>query len=208
MKDSGPSGGGCSPPAGGCGSGWFDNSSCSCKPASAEGCYNVSASSCGSGFTWDASACTCRSNTPSGGGGSCGSGTYWTGSYCKEYSEGSTPAGGGGYTNTQTQYEDPATACARGTNCTWTGSSCNCTPSGGSSGSSTPAPEQPQQSTPQPEQPAPQPVPDSGSSGGSSGGSCPEGSYMKDGACVSGVQGVSTVRGIFKQLLDLFSVWF
>ena len=91
--------GSCNPPAGGCGSGWFDQASCSCKQASSQGCYNVSASSCGSGFYWDSSACTCRSSgststsgggsttTSSGssGGGSCPSGYHWmsdSGGWC------------------------------------------------------------------------------------------------------------------------------
>lgn len=122
-----PTGGGgnyCQPPAGGCGSGYFDNNSCSCKAASAQGCYNVSASSCGSGFYWDSSACTCRSNTPTGGGStSCGSGYYWNGSYCAQ-SGGSTSGGGSTYPQPNT---DPATACTQGTGCSWNGSSCQCT---------------------------------------------------------------------------------
>ena len=106
----------CSPPPGGCGSGWYDNSSCSCKAASSQGCYNVSASSCGSGFYWDSGACTCRSSgtsssstgtTSTSGGtssGSCPSGYHWmsdNGGWCM--SDGTT--GGGGTTSTPTSTE-------------------------------------------------------------------------------------------------------
>ena len=80
----------CSPPAGGCGSGWFDSASCSCKQSSSQGCYNVSASSCPSGWYFDSGLCTCRQNptgTSSGGSssGSCPSGSHWmseNGGYC------------------------------------------------------------------------------------------------------------------------------
>ncbi len=99
----------CSPPAGGCGSGWFDTGSCSCKQASSQGCYNVSASSCGSGFYWDSSACTCRSSGTSTSGtssptptssstGSCPSGYHWmsdNGGWCM-----SDSAAGNGSTST------------------------------------------------------------------------------------------------------------
>lgn len=110
----------CSPPSGGCGSGWFDSSSCSCKAASSEGCYNVSASSCGSGFTWDASACTCRSSgtsssstgtTSTSGGtssGSCPSGYHWmsdSGGWCM--SDGTTGGSSGGTTSTSTSTSTP-----------------------------------------------------------------------------------------------------
>lgn len=100
----------CSPPSGGCGSGWFDYGSCSCKAASSQGCYNVSASSCGSGFYWDSGACTCRSSTSTSGGtttsgggttsGSCPSGYHWmsdSGGWCM--SDGTS---GGGSTPTST----------------------------------------------------------------------------------------------------------
>lgn len=119
--------GSCSPPPGGCGSGYFDSGSCSCKPASSQGCYNVSASSCGSGFTWDAGACTCRStsNQPSysGGGASpatssnCGSGYAWNGSYCAPTSGGTsggssssypTPSGSGSYPTPSYSYPSPS----------------------------------------------------------------------------------------------------
>lgn len=108
------SGASCSPPSGGCGSGWFDSSSCSCKQASSQGCYNVSASSCGSGFYWDSSACTCRSSgssststgtsTPTSSGstsGSCSSGYHWmsdNGGWCM--SDGAASSGGSTTTTT------------------------------------------------------------------------------------------------------------
>lgn len=102
----------CQPPSGGCGSGWFDYGSCSCKQASTQGCYNVSASSCPSGWYFDSAACTCRQSTSSGtsGGstgtssGSCQSGYHWmseNGGYCMPDSApsgssgGSTSSGGG-----------------------------------------------------------------------------------------------------------------
>ena len=115
----------CSPPAGGCGSGWFDSSSCSCKQASSQGCYNVSASSCGSGFYWDASACTCRSSgssSPSSGGtsstptssgtssGSCPSGYHWmsdNGGWCM--SDGAANSGSAN-TSTSTSTPPPSTS--------------------------------------------------------------------------------------------------
>ena len=78
----------CSPPAGGCGSGWFDSGSCSCKTASSDGCYNVSASSCGSGWYFDSAACTCRQSTTSEGTTSSGGSTTSSGS-----SSGSCPSG-------------------------------------------------------------------------------------------------------------------
>lgn len=96
--------GSCSPPSGGCGSGWFDYSSCSCKQASSQGCYNVSASSCGSGWYWDSAACTCRqSGSTSGTGtsgstGSCPSGSHWmsdNGGYCMSNSTTTSTSGGG-----------------------------------------------------------------------------------------------------------------
>ncbi|OGH34455.1 MAG: hypothetical protein A3A47_00685 [Candidatus Levybacteria bacterium RIFCSPLOWO2_01_FULL_37_20] len=77
----------CFPPAGGCGSGWFDSGSCSCKQASSQGCYNVSASSCGSGFYWDSSACTCRSSS------STSTSTGSSGSTSTSSSTGSCPSG-------------------------------------------------------------------------------------------------------------------
>lgn len=106
----------CTPPPGGCGSGWFDTSACSCKAASSEGCYNVSASSCGSGFYWDSSACTCRSSSTSSSGttssggtssGSCPSGYHWmsdSGGWCM--SDGAT---GGGSTSTSTSTSTEST---------------------------------------------------------------------------------------------------
>ncbi len=116
--------GSCSPPAGGCGSGWFDTSSCSCRQASSQGCYNVSASSCGSGFYWDASACTCRSNSSSStgggtspaptsvggssGGGSCPSGYHWmsdSGGWCMSDSASGGSSGGGSTSTTSTPTE-------------------------------------------------------------------------------------------------------
>jgi len=94
----GYSGSSCSPPAGGCGSGWWDSGSCSCKQSSSQGCYNVSASSCGSGWYFDSAACTCRQSSTSGStststsgssgsssSGSCPSGSHWmseNGGYC------------------------------------------------------------------------------------------------------------------------------
>lgn len=99
-----------------------------------------------------------------------------------------------------------------GGTCSWSGDFCNCQCSGsGGGGSSTPAPA-PAQPAPAPvqEQPAQESKPQettSESSGGSSGGGggCPSGSYMKDGACVQGVQGVSTARGLLQILLDQIS---
>lgn len=116
----------CSPPAGGCGSGWFDSSTCSCKTASSQGCYNVSASSCGSGFYWDSGACTCRSSgtsssTTSSGStgstsGSCPSGYHWmsdSGGWCmSDGASGSTSTSTSTYTppssTTTTTTTEPA----------------------------------------------------------------------------------------------------
>ncbi len=107
----------CSPPAGGCGSGWFDSGTCSCKTASSQGCYNVSASSCGSGWYWDSGACTCRqsstgstSTTPttSSSSGSCPSGYHWmsdNGGWCM--SDGAS-SGGSSSTTTTTTTTEPA----------------------------------------------------------------------------------------------------
>lgn len=81
----------CSPPSGGCGSGWFDYSSCSCKTSSSQGCYNVSASSCGSGWYFDSAACTCRQSTTSSG--SSGSTTTSSGTSSSGSSSGSCPSG-------------------------------------------------------------------------------------------------------------------
>ena len=120
-----PAGSSCSPPSGGCGSGWYDYSSCSCKAASSQGCYNVSASSCGSGFYWDSAACTCRSTTTSstspttsssGGGttsGSCPSGYHWmsdNGGWCM--------SDGGGSSSTYTP--PPSTSTSTSTSPTTT----------------------------------------------------------------------------------------
>ena len=120
---SGSSGSSCSPPSGGCGSGWFDNGSCSCKQASSQGCYNVSASSCGSGFYWDSSACTCRSSSTSSSGtsstptssgstssGSCPSGYHWmsdSGGWCM--SDGAASSGSTS-TSTSTYTPPPSTS--------------------------------------------------------------------------------------------------
>ncbi|TSC88723.1 MAG: Uncharacterized protein G01um10145_749 [Microgenomates group bacterium Gr01-1014_5] len=95
----------CTYPSGGCGSGYFDYGSCSCKASSSQGCYNVSASSCPSGWYFDSAACTCRqssTSTPGSGGGttsgSCPSGSHWmsdNGGYCMSDAarDGSTSGG-------------------------------------------------------------------------------------------------------------------
>ncbi|MBI4038358.1 hypothetical protein HY384_00190 [Candidatus Daviesbacteria bacterium] len=116
----------CSPPAGGCGSGWFDSASCSCKQSSSQGCYNVSASSCPSGWYFDSGACTCRQSTTSSGSttttggtttsggttssGSCPSGYHWmsdNGGWCMQDGSGgsSTPT----TTSTPTSSTAPTT---------------------------------------------------------------------------------------------------
>ncbi|OGY08085.1 MAG: hypothetical protein A2782_03670 [Candidatus Blackburnbacteria bacterium RIFCSPHIGHO2_01_FULL_43_15b] len=140
----GPSG--CYPPPGGCGSGWWDNGSCSCKQASSQGCYNVSASSCGSGFYWDAGLCTCRSNTTSSGGGtssggstssgSCPSGSHWmsdNGGYCMSDAarDGSTSGG-----STTTGGSTPSGSCPSGYH--WMGDNGGWWMSDGAQTSSTP----------------------------------------------------------------------
>ena len=146
--------GSCSPPGGGCGSGYFDYGSCSCKAASSQGCYNVSASSCGSGFYWDSGACTCRSSSntstyttptstytePSSSGstssGSCPSGYHWmsdSGGWCM--SDGTS---GGGSTSTYTAPSSTTTTTEPATTTTTT---------------SEPAP------APAPTEPAPAPAP-------------------------------------------------
>lgn len=107
----------CNPPSGGCGSGYFDYGSCSCKAASSQGCYNVSATSCGSGFYWDSGSCTCRQSgttpppsttppppsttPPPSGGGSCPSGYHWmsdSGGWCMSDAGGGTTPPPSSYT--------------------------------------------------------------------------------------------------------------
>ncbi|MBI2019520.1 hypothetical protein HYS95_02555 [Candidatus Daviesbacteria bacterium] len=110
----------CSPPGGGCGSGWWDSASCSCRQASSQGCSNVSASSCGSGWYFDSAACTCRQSSTSSGStsggtssggsstGSCPSGYHWmseNGGYCMQ-----DGGGGGGSTSTSTTTSQPSTS--------------------------------------------------------------------------------------------------
>ncbi|MDO8570747.1 MAG: DUF5667 domain-containing protein [Candidatus Daviesbacteria bacterium] len=106
----------CQPPSGGCGSGWFDYGSCSCKQASQSGCFNVSASSCPSGWYFDSSACTCRqSSTSSGSGGSTSGGSSSGGS-----SSGSCPSGShwmsenGGYCMSDAQRDAASTGGSSG----------------------------------------------------------------------------------------------
>lgn len=113
-------------------------------------------------------------------------------------------------------YTDSATAC-KNAGGSWTGSYCQMPGTNTTTTSSTPAPAPAQTSAPsQTSAPAPQPTEESQpqqqtttqqtttteSSGGTSGGSCPSGSYMKDGACVQGVQGISTVRSWLDRLFD------
>lgn len=90
---------------------------------------------------------------------------------------------------------DPATECVKYPGCSWTNNSCQCSSSAGST--STPQPTS-TTTQPAPTESTPTPAPTTTTTT-----SCPEGSYMKDGACVQGVLGVSTVRGILQQLLDL-----
>lgn len=129
----------CVPPAGGCGSGWYDSSSCSCRQASSQGCYNVSASSCGSGFYWDSSACTCRSSsstststgtsTPTyssgGSSGSCSSGYHWmpdNGGWCMSDGAASSGSSTSTYTapSTSTTTSTPTTTTSTPTTSTTT----------------------------------------------------------------------------------------
>lgn len=109
--------------------------------------------------------------------------------------------------STPTTYTDPAAAC-RNAGGFWTGSYCQMpapaqTAAPQPAQTSAPAPQPEQQTQPQQQQPQ-QTTSTSESSGGSSGGGCPSGSYMKDGSCVQGVQGVSTARNWFGRLLDIF----
>lgn len=148
----------CSPPPGGCGSGWFDSGSCSCKQGSSQGCYNVSASSCPSGWYFDSSACTCRqsgSPSPSSPGGntspspsgSCPSGYHWmsdNGGWCMQ--DGS---GGGGNTS-----PSPASTSAPSTESTPSPSSAPAP-----APSSQPAPAPAPAPAPPPSEPAPAPPP-------------------------------------------------
>ncbi len=126
----------CSPPSGGCGSGWWDSGSCSCRQASSQGCYNVSASSCGAGWYFDAGLCTCRQNsessttTTSGGtsggsssSGSCPSGYHWmsdSGGWCM--SDGSSGSGGSSSSTTTTTTEPAQTTTPTTTTTTETSS--------------------------------------------------------------------------------------
>jgi len=148
----------CSPPYGGCGSGWWDNGSCSCKQASSQGCYNVSASSCGSGFYWDSGACTCRSNTTSSGGGtttsssgSCPSGYHWmgdNGGWCMSDAGGGTTSTS---TNTSTSTSTSSGSCPSGSH--WmsdNGGYCMSDGGGTTSTSTSPAPTSSPTSSPEP----------------------------------------------------------
>lgn len=100
--------------------------------------------------------------TPPSGYGSCSSGQYWNGSSCVSNTYTPPPSS-----------ESPEQACLRGTNCSWNGSSCNCTPS---SPTSSPSP------TPSPE-PSPAPPP---SDSGGAGSSCSSGQYWNGSSCVTG----------------------
>lgn len=116
----------------------------------------------------------------------------------------------GGLPGTNMSRETQEAGCRScGGTCNWNGDMCQCQcansgSSGGGGSALTPAPVQ--ESAPAP-QPAQQTTTTSSGGSGSSdysggGGSCPQGSYMKDGACVSGVQGVSTARSWLDRISD------
>ncbi|MBI2337857.1 hypothetical protein HYU95_01625 [Candidatus Daviesbacteria bacterium] len=142
----------CNPPSGGCGSGWFDYASCSCKQSSSQGCYNVSASSCGSGWYWDSSACTCRQSSTSSGwtsggtsssgssSGSCPSGSHWmtdNGGYCM--SDAQRDAASSGSTTNTSGGSNSTGSCPSGYH--WMGDNGGwCMSDGASSSTSSPAP--------------------------------------------------------------------
>lgn len=142
----------CQQPSGGCPSGsTWSSTSCSCYypptlPAGGSGggggsCQPPS-TACPSNQYFDWGACACRdsgsSYTPPSGYGSCSSGQYWNGSNCVS----STSSGG-------STSMSPEEACRRGTNCNWTGSSCQCTATQ-TSPAPTPAPSPSPEPTPTP----------------------------------------------------------
>lgn len=163
----------------------------------------------GGGYcTWNGDTCGCQRTTT-------GTSNYMD----PAYTNNTAPVG-----MNRDQQQAACSAC--GGSCNWNGDTCGCQCRTSSDGSNTSSTSQPvpvqtsapsQTSAPQPAQtsaPAPQTEQQtqtqqqtfttSESSGGSSGGGCPAGSYMKDGGCVSGVQGVSTVRNWLDRLLDIF----
>ncbi|QQG43290.1 MAG: hypothetical protein HYW45_03745 [Candidatus Daviesbacteria bacterium] len=176
-----------------------------CRPAYSNytgGADYDPATVCGryAGCSWVNNSCQCSNST----GGTPSSGTSYnpgsTNPVPNSGSSGSYTGGSTGYTNTQYQYEDPATACARG-GCSWTGSSCNCPSGSGSSGSTStsysPQPTSTTQTTSEPQpapvqesQPAPQPAP------------------VQEPAPAPApeptVQGIAIVRGFLDQILDFF----
>lgn len=145
---------------------YADNGSCSCKSSGNYPSACTAPSSCGSGWSWNQSSCSCVSNTGGGslpssppyspppGYGSCSSGEYWNGSACVSSSP--PPS----YSN------DPATACAQG-GCSWNGSSCQC---------GSPPPSSPPPSSPPPAESSPPSSPPPESAPPPSSGGCGEGS--------------------------------
>lgn len=124
-------------PSGGCGGGWWDMETCSCKTGyysgggGGGGNYGCPppASGCQGGMTWDRGTCTCK---PS----SCPAGTSWNGSYCMTDSGSGGSGGGsagGNYYSPSAAEQEAACRAGGGTCVSWVNGACGCERTGSTS---------------------------------------------------------------------------